>query len=300
MSLWKEYYSPTTIPEALTLLDRHAGEALIVAGGTDLILDMQQGNHAPVQALVDVTAIPGLREIREEGGWVVIGAAVTHAQIEEHPLIQCNAAVLVESCGVVGGPQVRNVATIGGNVAHALPAADGTIGLLTMDAEVQVWTLAGEDASAEWKPLLAIFAGPGRNNLSANQMLGAFRFKLLAPHSGSTFDRIMRPQGVALPVLGLGGRLTVDSTGTRVVSATIAIGPAGPVPFRAARAEAVLISADTFDDAVIAAAIVAAQEEVRFRSSKHRSSKAYRHEMLSVLLNRVLCRAFERASTATA
>lgn len=298
MSLWKEYYSPTTIPEALTLLDRHAGDALIVAGGTDLILDMQQGNHAPVQALVDVTAIPGLREIREEAGWIVIGAAVTHAQIEEHSLIQQNASVLVESCGVVGGPQVRNVATIGGNVAHALPAADGTIGLLTMDAEAQVWTLHGDDASAEWKPLLAIFAGPGRNTLAANQMLGAFRFRTLAAYSGSAFDRIMRPQGVALPVLGLGGRLTVDPEGRRVTSATIAIGPAGPIPFRAARAETVLTSADAFDDAVIAATIAAAQEEVRFRSSKHRSSKAYRHEMLTVLLDRVLRRAFARAKSA--
>lgn len=298
MSLWKEYYSPATIPEALTLLDRHAGEALIVAGGTDLILDMQQGNHAPVQALVDVTAIPGLREIGEEDGWVVVGAAVTHAQIEEHPLIQQNAAVLVESCSVVGGPQVRNVATIGGNVAHALPAADGTIGLLTMDAEVQVWTLEGETVSGEWRPLLAIFAGPGRNTLAPNQMLGAFRFRTLAPNSGSAFDRIMRPQGVALPVLGLGARLAADPAGRRVESATIAIGPAGPVPFRATHAESVLTSADHFDDALVAATIAAAQEEVRFRSSKHRSSKAYRHEMLTVLLDRVLRRAFARAMTA--
>lgn len=296
MSLWKEYFTPQTIPDALATLDRFGGEALIVAGGTDLILDMQQGNHAPLQALVDVTAIQGISEIREEDGWIVVGAGVTHAQIVDHPLTQKHAAALVESCGVVGGPQVRNVATIGGNVAHALPAADGAIGLLVLNAEVQVWSWLGESADFVWKPILEIYAGPGRNTLAPNQMLGAFRFHPLAPHSGSAFDRIMRPQGVALPILGLGAKLTVDPAGERVEQATIAIGPAGPVPFRSASAEAVLTNAATFDSAAIAAAIAAAHEEVRFRSSKHRSSKAYRHEMLSVLLDRVLRTAFARAT----
>lgn len=296
MSLWKEYFTPQSIPDALATLNRYGGEALIVAGGTDLILDMQQGNHAPVQALVDVTSIRGMNEIREENGWIVIGAAVTHAQIVDHPLTQQHGAALVESCGVVGGPQVRNVATIGGNVAHALPAADGTIGLLVQDAQVQVWSWHGESADFVWLPLLQIFAGPGRNTLAPNQMLGAFRFRHLTSRTGSAFDRIMRPQGVALPVLGLGAKITTDLEGGRVEQATIAIGPAGPIPFRASAAEAVLTAAPVFDDATIAEAIAAAHEEVRFRSSKHRASKAYRHEMLSVLLNRVLRTAFVRAA----
>jgi len=295
MSLWKEYFTPKTIPDALATLDRFGGDALIVAGGTDLILDMQQGNHAPVQALVDVTTIQGINEIREEDGWIIIGAGVTHTQIVDHPLTQKHAAALVESCGVVGGPQVRNVATIGGNVAHALPAADGAIGLLVLDAEVQIWSWLGESADFVWKPILEIYAGPGRNTLAPNQMLGAFRFRPIASHAGSAFDRIMRPQGVALPVLGLGAKLTADPAGQYVREAIVAIGPAGPIPFRAASAETVLTGAPVFDDAVIAAAIAAAHEEVRFRSSKHRSSKAYRHEMLTVLLDRVLRTAFARA-----
>src|SRR5690606_38739789 len=121
--------------------------------------------------------------------------------------------------------------TIGGNVAHALPAADGTIGLLALNAQVQVSTLTGENGSStvtqEWKPLLAIFAGPGRNNLGRNQLLSAFRFPQRKAHQASAFDRIMRPQGVALPILGLAANVTLDESHTQVVAATIAIGPAG-------------------------------------------------------------------------
>lgn len=301
MALWQEYYTPDSVAAALALLDQHAPDARIVAGGTDLILMMQQGGHEPVATLVDVTHIPGLADIREEedadGSWIVLGAAVTHAQIEAHPLLRRHATALTESCGVVGGPQVRNVATLGGNVAHALPAADGTIGLLALDAQVQLCTWDGASVACEWKPLLSIFAGPGKNNLSHRQMLAAFRFHTLSPRTGSAFDRIMRPQGVALPILGLAARLTVDPTGKRAEDAIVAIGPAGPIPFRARATEAALTGSEVFDDAAMDAAIAAAHQEARFRSSKHRASRAYRDEMLEVLLRRVLRSAFARANT---
>ena len=142
-----------------------------------------------------------------------------------------HGTALAESCGVVGGPQVRNVATIGGNVAHALPAADGAIGLLALGAEAQICTLAEDRVRCEWRPLLSLFAGPGQNTLMRNQMVGAFRFPVIAPGQASAFDRIMRPQGVALPILGVAVKLTLDETGRRVQKAAIAIGPAGPIPF---------------------------------------------------------------------
>jgi CO/xanthine dehydrogenase FAD-binding subunit len=160
MARWQAYYTPKTIDEALTALVRHEGRAQIIAGGTDLILDIQQENHPAPEALVDVTAIAGLNEIWEEEGWIYLGAATTHAQIEASDLVRQHGAALTESCGVVGGPQVRNVGTLGGNVAHALPAADGTIGLLALGAEVQVCTLTSRDWRAPgsrcWRSL------PGR------------------------------------------------------------------------------------------------------------------------------------------
>ena len=294
---WQQYHTPTSIADALALLHEHGPDAQIIAGGTDLILDMQQGNrHDAPAVLVDVTHIAGLDQIREDGGWIVLGAAVTHAQIEQNPLLRKHASALVESWGVVGGPQVRNVATLGGNVAHALPAADGTIGLLALGAEAQVSTWQPERVQAQWQPLLSLFAGPGRNTLAAGQMISAFRVPLLAVRTGSAFDRIMRPQGIALPILGLAARVQVDETRTRVVDAAIAIGPAGPIPFRALNAEAVLTSAPSFDANVIEAAIAAALGEVQLRTSKHRASRAYREELVPVLLRRVLQRAFARAT----
>lgn len=292
---WQAYHTPQSVDEALVLLTQYASRAQIVAGGTDLILDVQQDNHAAPQALIDVTAIRGLDQIGEEAGWIVVGAAATHAAIEANPLVRHHGAALAESCSVVGGPQVRNVATIGGNVAHALPAADGTIGLLALNAEVQVCTWNGTATECAWQPLLSIFAGPGKNRLAANQMIGAFRFPVRAPHSGSAFDRIMRPQGVALPILGVAAQVRLDETGQRAVAASIAVGPAGPIPFRATESEAILLAAPALDDDVIEAAVAAAQHQAELRTSKHRASKEYRHEMIAVLLRRVLPRAIARA-----
>lgn len=295
MAYWQHYFTPTTVADALGLLRQYGDQAQIIAGGTDLILDMQTGAHPPVAALVDVTRIEGLAEIRREEDFVLVGAAVTHTQIEQSALVRAHGMALVESCRVVGGPQVRNVATLGGNVAHALPAADGTIGLLALDAEVQVCTLEENGHLAcGWQPLLALFAGPGRNTLRRNQMIGAFRFKVQQPHQASAFDRIMRPQGVALPILGVAAQVRLDPTGQQVVAAQIAMGPAGPIPFRATEAEAVLTRA-LFDDALVEAAIAAAQAQAQLRTSKHRASQEYRHEMVAVLLRRVLVQAVARA-----
>jgi CO/xanthine dehydrogenase FAD-binding subunit len=299
MKRWKEYYTPSTVDEALILLGQYNGNARIIAGGTDLILEMEAGHTEAPQVLVDVTKIAGIEEIRQEtdadGAWIILGAGVTHFQVERHPLLQQVGTCLNESCRVVGGPQVRNVATLGGNVAHALPAADGTIGLLALDAQVEICTLHEDAVTRSWQPLLSIFAGPGRNTLEANQMLSAFRFSPAGDGEGSAFDRIMRPQGVALPILGLAARVRLDANRQRVEDATIAIGPAGPIPFRATEAEAILKAASVFDDTVIEAVIAAAQQQARLRTSKHRASQDYRHEMIAVLLRRVLPKAVERA-----
>jgi carbon-monoxide dehydrogenase medium subunit len=295
---WQAYHTPQSVDEALSLLSQYAGGAQIVAGGTDLILDMQQGNHSAPQALIDVTTIRDLDQIREDNGWIVIGAAATHAAIEASPLIRHHGAALAESCSVVGGPQVRNVATIGGNVAHALPAADGTIGLLALNAEVQVCTWNGAAVECTWQPLLSIFVGPGKNRLTANQMIGAFRFPVRALRSGSAFDRIMRPQGVALPILGVAAQVTLDESGRRAVAASIAVGPAGPIPFRATESETILLGAPTLDETALERAIDAAQRQAELRTSKHRASKEYRHEMIAVLLRRVLPKAVARAQAA--
>ena len=149
MAYWKQYHTPATIEEAINLLAQYDGQAQVVGGGTDLILDMQQGHHPPVEALIDATKIAGLNLIIEESGYLVIGAGVTHTQIVADERLVRHGTCLVESCGVIGGPQVRNVGTLAGNVAHALPAGDGTISLLALGGELQIASPDGLD----WAPM---------------------------------------------------------------------------------------------------------------------------------------------------
>ncbi len=111
---------PCTVEEALGLLAHYRGAARIVAGGTDLLLEMRQGHRPAVEALVDITRIPELVRLEQIDGWFVVGAGVTHAQIASSGLLIKKATCLAESCGVVGGPQVRNVATLGGECGQCL------------------------------------------------------------------------------------------------------------------------------------------------------------------------------------
>ena len=143
MSLWKEYIHPRNVQEAVEALASAPEPVCAIAGGTDLMLDLQQGNHPPVHTMVDLTCIPELRLLEVRGDELVIGAGVPHNQIVDSPLVQEHAQALVEACGLIGGPQVRNMATLGGNVAHALPAADGTIGLMSLNARVEIASPAG-------------------------------------------------------------------------------------------------------------------------------------------------------------
>src|SRR5579859_200090 len=116
MKLWTHYHVVKTAEEAVSLLAQYKSReehAQIVAGGTDLLLDIQQGNHPPAQALIDITRIKELTAIEMDGKTLTLGAAATHTAIVDQPGIRGRATCLAESCGVVGGPQVRNVATIG-------------------------------------------------------------------------------------------------------------------------------------------------------------------------------------------
>ncbi len=130
MKYWNHYLLPSTVDEALPSLSEASGGARVVAGGTDLLLDIRQGRHPYVDTRVDVTRIPELRVIQSDSSGIYVSSAVTHREITESQLLREHANCLVEACSLIAGPQVRNVATIGGNVAHALPTGDGSIALL--------------------------------------------------------------------------------------------------------------------------------------------------------------------------
>jgi CO/xanthine dehydrogenase FAD-binding subunit len=297
MPLWKDYHLPVSVDEAVGLLARYDGKARVVAGGTDLILDLQQGNEHPVEALVDVTRIVGLSEIRAEAGFILIGAGVTHTQIVASELLHRKATALVEASYVVGGPQVRNVATIGGNVAHALPAADGTTALNALDAEVEVASFSGRptDGGRRWIPFTALFLGPGKSAIdSTREVLTALRCKASGLHEGSAASRIMRPQGVALPIMNFSTWVRVIDN--RIDAVALAVAPVAPTPFRCKQTEAFLTGKPATLES-IEAAVGVLLSECKPRTSPHRATAEYRKEVLPVLLRRTLSKAIERAKT---
>jgi CO/xanthine dehydrogenase FAD-binding subunit len=291
MPLWKDYHLPSSVDEAVGLLARYDGRARVVAGGTDLILDLQQGNEHPIAALVDVTRIVGLNEIREADGYITIGAGVTHNQIVASELLHRKATSLVEASYVVGGPQVRNVATIGGNVAHALPAADGTTALNALDAEVEVASFN----ERRWIPFTSLFLGPGKSAIdSTREVLTALRFKATGDHEASAFSRIMRPQGVALPIMNFSAKVRVSDD--QIEKVALAVAPVAPTPFRCQQTEASLTGKPATSES-IERAVAVLLSECKPRTSPHRATAEYRKEVLPVLLRRTLSKAIERAKT---
>lgn len=298
MKFFEDYYLPTSADEALALLARYDGRARVVAGGTDLLVDLageqHEGTRPHFDALIDVTRIAGASDIRREDDYIVIGCGVTHTQIVESALIQQHATALAEACAVVGGPQVRNVATLVGNVAHALPAADGTVALSALDAVAQVARRGQSGVTQEWLPLATLFIGPGESTLDATrELIVAIRFHPTQAGTGSAFARVMRPQGVALPILGMAARVRVKNG--QLEDVAISAGPVAPVPFRARRTEEYL-RGKVFGEQVLADAAKVLLDEALPRTSPHRATKDYRLELLPVLLQQTLRAAVERAA----
>ena len=295
MAYWQEYVQPKSIDQALQALSEAGGHARLVAGGTDLLLDLQQGRHPPVRRLVDVSSINEMQHIRIDGDMAYIGGAVSHRRIVEDPILARRADCVTQACALIGGPQVRNVATLGGNVAHALPAGDGTIGLLALDAEAELATLEGRS----WSALEDLFVGPGLTTFDRSRdVLVQFRFRLTGPGEASRFERVMRPQGVAIAILNMACWVRADGGG-RVTGLRLAIGPAGPKPLRARGVEQGLLGeAPTRASLTTASRLLL--DEVTLRSSEHRATRAYRQHLVDVLLWRTVLPAYAAAVRTTA
>jgi len=272
------------------LLDRYDGRAQVIGGGTDLLLEIQQGTRPAVEAMVDPSRITGLDRITMDDEHIIIGCAVTHTQIVSDQDIIRHGTCLVESCGVIGGPQVRNVATLAGNVAHALPAGDGSIGLLALGGEVEVADADGR----RWMALQDVFLGPGKSAIDHHRaILTRLRFRPTGPREASAFTRVMRPQGVALPMISMAARLQLDDNDT-ITAVRISLGPAGPVPYLAESAMDILTGGSAVPEQFDKAA-EAVLDSVTLRSSKYRATQEYRVHMIRMHLPLILARAAERA-----
>jgi xanthine dehydrogenase FAD-binding subunit len=295
MNLWQEYVRPASVAEAIQALVSSPGPAMPIAGGTDLLLDLKQGRHEPVHTLIDLTFVEEMKKLELRGNELFIGAAVAVNRVATDPLVGTHAQALVEAANLIAGPQVRNTATIGGNVAHALPAADGTIALTALDAQAEVASPAG----TRRMPFTSLFAGPGKSaiNKSKEIIVGFY----IPTHTlrvsktfrvSSCFKRIMRPQGVALPILNCS--VWLERENDIVKDIHIAVGPGGPTPFRATEAEAFL-RGKTLTEENFSGALESLLSQSKFRTSARRASADYRRHIVSGLFKDVLETAWGRA-----
>ena len=287
--IWNHYHIASSIADALTVLGGAQGPACPVGGGTDLLLEIQQGHRPGVDTLVDVTRIPELGRLEARDGSLVIGASVPVSRVAESPMVREHARAVAEACALIGGPQVRNSATLGGNVAHALPAADGMIALAAMGALVEIASPQGERE----EPILSLFRGPGQSALDlSREFITAFRLPLRQSGEGSAFSRVMRPQGVALPILNMAVWLRRE--GEIVADLRVTAGPSGPRPQLASAVEEVL-RGQAYTPESIAAAARAWRGSARFRSSAQRASADYRYHLCDSLFTEVITRAWQRS-----
>jgi carbon-monoxide dehydrogenase medium subunit len=301
MNLWQEYKRPASISEAIQALTSSATPVLPIAGGTDLLLDLKQGRHAPVHTLIDLTFVREMTLIELRGDELYIGAAVPVNRVARDPLVGAHAQALVEACNLIAGPQVRNTATLGGNVAHALPAADGTIALTALEAVAEIAGRVAERTETRRVPFTSLFLGPGKSAVDkTKEIIVGFYIPVKTSQvsetcdvsAASCFKRIMRPQGVALPILNCA--VWLERAGDIVNDIHIAIGPGSSVPFRATESESVLRSQPLTDE-TFARTLDALLAQAKFRTSARRASADYRRHIVGGLFKDVLDTAWKRA-----
>ncbi len=229
-----EFHAPTTIDDAVKLLARHGERAKLLAGGTDLVLDLKAGKLEP-QALVWVGRIPGLAAIERHNGQVRLGAGVTATMLLESPVVRQAALPLALSAEAFGAPAVRDMATLGGNVVTASPAGDLAIALLALDAAAEVVGPRGERRV----PLSELFAGPRRCRIGPDELLVGFQISEGGPRRGGDFVKLGPRQALAISVVCAAASVTLDGGGA-CADARIVLGSVAPTPLRAQEAEALL------------------------------------------------------------
>jgi carbon-monoxide dehydrogenase medium subunit len=282
-----EFFEPEVMDEALELGERFGEGASFLAGGTDLVIQMHRGKRQPRQ-LVSLLRLPELDRIDARGPRITLGGLVTHRSIERHARFQGCLRALVESAEVVGGHQVRNVGTVGGNLCNASPAADLLPILLALEADVHLRSAR----EARTLPLSSFLQGPGRTARLPGELLVAVSFDALKPRSATAFLKIGRRRAMEISIVSAGAMVRLDDEG-RCVEARIAIGAAAPTAIRLPEAESVL-RGRALEASALAQAGKAAGKACSPLSDV-RASSAYRRRLVETLVARAVAKAAERA-----
>lgn len=279
-----DYHRPETLKEAFDLMERLKGRARYVAGGTDLLVRMKQGLLRP-EALISLRGISAMREIRENGG-LTLGSGTLFREIERDPLIGRDYPALAHAAGWVANPQIRNVATIGGNLANAAPSADGAPPLIVLEARAKVEGPGGHrDVAVE-----NLFEGPGKTCLHPEEILTAVFIPRRGVQTGTAFSKIGRTrQDIAL----VNAAAFVQMDGKVCRRCRLSVGAVAPVPLRLRRAEKIVEGQEIDEDLLDQVATVV-REDVR-PITDVRSTEAYRRHVSGVLVKRTIRLAVEEA-----
>jgi CO/xanthine dehydrogenase FAD-binding subunit len=285
-----EYVFPATVEQAVQLLSRWAGEARLIAGGTDLMLELGKKKVQP-RCLVSTEQIRGLNEIKIKDDCIEVGAAVTFADILNHPYLNEHVQVLADAARSVGSLAIQNAATLVGNIVNAMPAADGAIAAIALEAEAQV-----VDAERSlWKPVESLYLGPGASIIDpTRQLVAQIRFSRCDHRRGTAWIRLGRRPSLTLPILNCAVNVYLDGHEQKIKRVRIALGPVAPRPFRAFTAEQFLTGRSP-DGENLAQAALLTQKEANPRGNVLRASRDYRLATIPVMVECSLRQAVERA-----
>jgi len=278
----EEYWAPASLPAALEHL--RGGDVTVLAGGTDLMPQSHAGRVTFKRGLMNIRRVPGLDAIARDGLGVRIGALCTIGELLRDPLVRTQFGILAEACDHFASDQLRNAATIGGNVCNASPAGDTLPPLLVLDAEVELAAKPNGRVETRRVPLADFFVGPGKTVRAPSELLCAIWLPLPPPgFVGRFFKFGMRPAlDIAAIAIGIGG----VRAGHTLTGARVAFGAVAPVPMRARNTEVALTNT-VLDAASIARIAAVARDEVR-PIDDVRASAWYRRELVFNMTKRML------------
>ena len=281
-----DYHTPASLPEALKLLSAHGKDAKLLAGGTDLILAMKQHTVAPGH-LINLKTIPGLSGIKADAKGLTIGALTTMAEIEGSTIIKETYTPLWDAACVMASPQVRTLATIGGNLVSAVPSADTAPPLMVLSAQAHITGPAGERTC----PVEALFAGPSACSIAPGDVVT--RITIPLPAGKGAYLKLMRRAALDLALVGVAAYVNLDAKNV-CTDVKIALGAVAPTPIRATSAEAVLLGKVLTEETAAQVGKVAGTECRPITDV--RASQEYRCSMVEVLTKRALLQAMNRAA----
>jgi CO/xanthine dehydrogenase FAD-binding subunit len=281
-----DYKIPKTIEEAIELLWKAEGRAKTVAGGTDLVIGLRNGDHTP-QSIIDITRIEELRRIEEKNGTVSIGAAATHSEISSSNLVKKYAKVLSDAASEIGSPQIRNLGTIGGNIINASPAADTIPPLMVLNAIGRVVSKEGE----RQVPLYQLFKSPYETSLNPHELLVQVTFQKLPSDMRSSFMRLARRDAMAIARMNVAIVLQMEKRKNRIEDIRISVGSVTPTPQRMSEAESFLIGKSPDEEFLQKASFKIS--ETMINRSGIRPSTSYKRPVVEALFMRAMRKASE-------